>query len=51
LLRNKKIFYFIYIFISISLSFLGVNGPVKNWHLGGIPIVNMASIKAKSSYG
>lgn len=29
----------------------GVNGPVKNWHLGGIPIISMTSVKAKSSYG
>ena len=29
----------------------GVNGPVKDWHLGAIPIINMTAVKARSSYG
>lgn len=29
----------------------GVAGDVKDWHVGAIPLINMTSVKAKSSYG
>jgi len=33
------------------LIFKGVNGQVDQWHLGGIPLVNMCKVKGKSAYG
>lgn len=29
----------------------GLMGDTKDWHVGAIPLINMAIVKAKSQYG